>query len=45
MQHILTIIVDDEYADEDTCPLQTAISNLMYDNYKIILANIDSEPF
>lgn len=43
MQHILTIVVDDTNADEDTCPLETAVSNLQYDNYRIILANIDSE--
>jgi hypothetical protein len=32
----LTIVVDDEYADQESNPIATAVSNLEYDNYKII---------
>lgn len=32
----LTIIVDDANSNEDSDPIATAISNLEYDNYKIV---------
>ena len=32
----LTIVVDDEYADQESNPIATAVSNLEYDNYKIV---------
>ena len=32
----LTIVVDDIDADEGSNPISTAVSNLEYDNYKII---------
>ncbi len=32
----LTIVVDDEYADQESNPIATAVSNLEYDSYKIV---------
>lgn len=31
----LTIVISDEYADEDTSSLTSAVSNLEYDGYTI----------
>lgn len=33
--HKLTILINDEYADEDTDPIASAVSNLEYDGYTI----------
>lgn len=33
--HKLTIFVNDEYADEGTDPIASAVSNLEYDGYTI----------
>jgi hypothetical protein len=35
----LTILISDGLADEDTNPLESAVSNLEYDGYTIILAS------
>jgi hypothetical protein len=32
----LTIVVDDIDADQESNPIATAVSNLEYDNYKIV---------